>query len=71
MTELHSIVSQEQIELEQAFAGCVLINGDHARKTAGWLNPETIMTPDIQVFWKRVQEGETAIEDSGLLCKSE
>ena len=62
MTELHSIVSQEQIELEQAFAGCVLINGDHARKTAGWLNPETIMTPDIQVFWKRVQEGETAIE---------
>ena len=61
---LHTIVSQEQVEAEQAFAGCVLINGEYARREAGWLDPNTLMNPDIKTFWTRTLAGEDPVEVS-------
>lgn len=55
-------ITRQQAELEQAFAGAVLINGDFARRECGWLNPETIITPEIREFWTRVQAGEEPVE---------
>ncbi len=64
MTELHSIVSQEQVEIERAFAGAVFYNPKGAREQAGWLDPDSIMNPQIREYWKRVKEGEEPVTAS-------
>jgi replicative DNA helicase len=61
---IQDTITRQQAELEQAFAGAVLINGDYARRKAGWLNPETILTNSVREFWARVQAGEEPVEVS-------
>ena len=64
MNNLHDVVSQEQVEAEQAFAGAVLINGEFARQEVGWLDPDILMSPEIKDFWTRVRQGEDPLEVS-------
>ena len=62
MTDLHSIVSQEQVEIERLFVGSVVRSQDLALRDAGWLDPEVFMTPGYQEFWTRVKNGEDPIQ---------
>lgn len=56
------VVSREQIEAEQYFAGAVFTHGEHARKEVSWLLPDVFMQPNIKIFWERVLAGEHPVE---------
>lgn len=54
--------TQEQHEIEQAFAGAVLINGDYARAHVGWLSPDVFTDTLIASWWGRVIQGGNPLE---------
>lgn len=58
MEELHSVVSQEQVETERALIGAVVRAPEFSMREAGWLTEETFMVPDHKIFWNRVLNGE-------------
>ena len=60
MTELFSEVSMKQHDIEHLFCGTTLVNGDYARKEAGWLSPETFTDEVLAKYWARVRQGEDA-----------
>ena len=61
MSDLHSVVSNEQLVIERAFAGAVFYNPE-ARSLCGWLDPDTIMNPQVREYWKRVREGAEPVD---------
>jgi replicative DNA helicase len=61
MDDLHTIVSQEQIDTERALIGAVVRTPELALQKAGWLTSETFMVPNHKEFWNRVLNGEDPV----------
>ena len=61
MTDMHSIVSREQIETERALIGAVIRTSELALQEAGWLTEDNFMVPEHKQFWNRVLSGEDPV----------
>jgi replicative DNA helicase len=61
MTDLYSIVSQEQVEAEKLVIGSV-VRTPEAMQKIGYLSQDDFMVPDHQQFWNRVKNGEEPLE---------
>lgn len=61
MSDLHSVVSQEQVEAERALIGAVVRSPQMALQEAGWLTEDNFMVPEHKIFWNRVLNGEDPV----------
>lgn len=61
MTDLHSVVSQEQVEAERMLIGSVIRDPKSLNKV-GWLTEDAFMVPAHKQFWNRFLNGEDGLQ---------
>lgn len=61
MSELYTVVSQEQVEAEKLLIGAV-IRDPKAIAKVGYLSQDDFMVPEHKEFWNRLKNGENAVE---------